>query len=58
VKLGTDLFSWPTGLNDQVGSNGKAAYKFGNDAQKEAFKELFGAPKALINPDRLMDLVC
>lgn len=34
-----------SGLNDQVGSNGKTAYKFGNDAQKEAFKELFGTPR-------------
>jgi hypothetical protein len=45
------------GLDDQFGSNGKAAYKYGNPAQKEAFRELRGTPKALINPDHIMDVV-
>lgn len=45
------------GLNDQLGSNGRVAYKFGNSFQMEAFRELSGTPKALINPDHIMDLV-
>jgi hypothetical protein len=45
------------GLNDQRGTNGAVAYKYGLDPNKDAFKELTGTPKSLINPDHLMDLV-
>ncbi|MES1263999.1 MAG: RHS repeat-associated core domain-containing protein, partial [Peristeroidobacter soli] len=45
------------GLRDQSGSNGAKAYKYGLPPNKEAYRELKGTPKSLINPDHLMDLV-
>jgi len=45
------------GLSDQVGSNGAKAYKYGEDPNKDAYKELRGTEKSLINPDHLMDTV-
>ena len=45
------------GLNDQRGSNGAPAYKYGNEQQREAFEELKGTPTGDINPDHLMDEV-
>ena len=45
------------GLEDLAGSSGAIAYKYGNAAQREAFRELNGTPMAFVNPDHLMDMV-
>jgi len=45
------------GLSDQRGPNNEKAYKNGLPAQQDAFRALRGTPKALINPDHIMDLV-
>jgi hypothetical protein len=45
------------GLKDQRGSKGAFAYKYGNEQQREAFRELKGTPTGDVNPDHLMDEV-
>ena len=47
------------GLEDLAapGPDGATAYKYGNAAQREAFRELNGTPMAVFNPDHLMDMV-
>ena len=44
------------GLNDQVGPNGRLAYKHSGDpAERKAFDALSGTPTAAINPDHVME---
>lgn len=45
-------------LSDQRGSNGAAAYRYGNSqAQRDAYKELVGTDKGAISPDNLIGTV-
>ncbi len=45
------------GMSDQLGSNGKKAYKFADEINRDAYDSITGTPKAKQNPDHVMGIV-